>query len=188
MISKRWLLVTALSAVLESSPLPLFAQDLTIIIGKPAKGEPASFGGSGATPISPTTVIQFVMEPRDSGGSQLAYVIAIRGAPDWYRQRTQWGPGDSLSGFDTQKWQVGEVRYSIAYSKQERRLQTFNADIDLTWANVVYVTLGPKGSEDATVVANQRVTFVLLEPGGFAQHFVPAVAELRLFAGLNAEP
>src|SRR6185436_3961560 len=104
-----------LAAILTGVAVPLESQDLRIVIGKPPAKAASNFGGSGATPISPTTVIQFLMEPRDSGGSQLACVIALRGASHWYRQRTRWGRGDSFPGFDTQNWQVGEIHYGIAY-------------------------------------------------------------------------
>ena len=166
---------------------PAAAQDLTIIIGTPPKEGAAGFGGSGATPISPTTVIQFLLEPRDSGGAQLAYVVAIRGAPGWYNQHTTWNATDSIPGFDATNWEVGTVHYVVAYNAHTRRLRTFGQEVDLAKANVVLVTLGAQGAGDATVSADRHVTFVMFEPGGFAGHFIPRVPELAVFAGLSSK-
>lgn len=160
------------------------AQDLTIIIGKPS-GDARGFGGSGASPISPTTVIQFLLEPRDSGGGQLAYALAIRGEPGWYNQRTTWNASDSVPGFETTNWDVGAVHYAVAYSRTEQQLRTFGNAIDLAHANLVLVTLGSHGAADAVVSADRHISFVMFEPGGFVGHFLPRVPELAAFAGLK---
>ena len=180
----RNLRILALAALCIATPAP--AQDLTIIIGKPPKGGAAGFGGSGATPISPTTVIQFLLEPHDSGGAQLAYVVAIRGAPGWYNQHTTWKATDSIPGFDATNWEVGPVHYVVAYSHKEHRLRTFGEEIDLSKANLILVTLGSQGATGASVSADRHITFVMFEPGGFAAQFVPQVPELASFAGLSA--
>lgn len=162
------------------------AQDVTTVIGQPRPGA-RGFGGAGAAPVSPTTVLQFLMEPRDSGGSRLAYAIAIRGAPDWYRQRTVWGPGDSIPGFITHDWQVGGLRYTIAYNSAQRLLRAFGTEVDLRRGNLVFVVLGPEGAE-GKVQSTRLVSFTLYRPGGFGPRFVQAVAELRRFAGLEGQP
>jgi len=161
------------------------AQDLTIIIGKPPADGARGFGGSGATPISPTTVIQFLLEPRDSGGAQLAYAVAIRGEPGWYNQHTTWNSSDSVPGFETTNWNVGAIHYALAYRQKDCRLRTFGKEIDLAHGNLVLVTLGALGAADATVAADRHVTFVMFEPGGFVGHFLPRVPELASFAGLQ---
>jgi len=172
---------------LLSTTLPSLgaAQDLTIIIGKPPAEGAKGFGGSGATPISPTTVMQFLLEPRDSGGAQLGYVLAIRGEPGWYNQHTTWNSTDSVPGFETTNWDVGPVHYAVAYSKAANRLRTFGKEINLAHGNLVLVTLGAHGASDATVTADRHVTFVMFEPGGFAGLFLPRVPELASFAGLG---
>jgi hypothetical protein len=172
--------------VLLGGALPLQAQDVTTVIGQPRPGT-RGFGGAGAAPVSSTTVLQFVMEPRDSGGSQLAYAIAIRGAPDWYRQRTVWGPGDSIPGFVTHDWQVGGLRYTIAYNAAQRLLRAFGSEVDLRERNLLFVVLGPEGT-GGTVQSTQLVSFTMYQPGGFGPRFVAAVAELRRFAGLEGQP
>ena len=161
------------------------AQDLTIIVGKPPKNGAAGFGGSGATPISPTTIIQFLLEPRDSGGARLAYAIAIRGEPGWYNQRTTWAASDSVPGFETTNWNVGTVRYAVSYNRKDKRLRTFGQEINLTQGNLLLVTIGSQGATNATVNAERHVTFVMFEPGGFVGHFLPRVPELAEFAGLD---
>lgn len=161
------------------------SQDLTIIIGKPPKEGARAFGGSGATPISPTTVLQFLLEPRDSGGAQLAYAIAIRGDPDWYNQHTTWDASDSVPGFETTNWNVGPVQYAVSYRQKDQRLRTFGKEIDLAHGNLVLVTLGSHGAADATVTADRHVTFVMFEPGGFVGHFLPQIPELASFAGVQ---
>ena len=175
------LVVALMSGVLSH---PGSAQDLTIIIGKPPKSGARGFGGAGATPISPTTVIQFLLEPRDSGGAQLAYAIAIRGEPGWYNQHTTWNSSDSVPGFETTNWNVGPVRYAVSYRQRDRRLRTFGKEIDLAHGNLVLVTLGSQGG-DATVNADRHVTFVMFEPGGFVANFLPRVPDLASFAGLE---
>jgi hypothetical protein len=178
--------LVVLLLVLLGGSFPLQAQDVTTVIGKPRPGA-RGFGGAGAAPVSPTTVLQFVMEPRDSGGSQLAYAIAIRGAPDWYRQRTVWGPGDSIPGFVTHDWQVGGLRYTIAYNAAQLLLRAFGTEVDLRKGNLVFVVLGPEGT-DGKVESTRLVRFTMFEPGGFGPRFVQAVAELRRFAGLEGQP
>jgi hypothetical protein len=185
MVPLRTIPAVALLAI--SVPTIGDAQDLTIIIGKPPAEGVRSFGGSGATPISPTTVIQFLLEPRDSGGAQLAYAIVIRGALGWYNQRTTWDASDSVPGFETTNWKVGPIHYAVAYSQKDQRLRTFGTEIDLTHGNLVFVTLGSHGAPDATVAADRHVTFVMFEPGGFVGHFLPRVPELASFAGLPPE-
>jgi hypothetical protein len=161
------------------------AQRTTIIIGKPPTDGPASFGGSGASPISSTAVIQFLLEPRDSGGAQLAYAIVIRGTPDWYRQHTAWASTDSIPGFQAVSWSVGAVHYVVAYDSTRHLLRTFGKEIDLTRANLVLVALGSAGATDATVSAEHRISFVMLQPGGFVEAFLPYVPEVRSFAGIQ---
>jgi len=163
-----------------------FAQDLTVIIGKPPADGSRGFGGSGATPISNTTVIQFLLEPRDSGGAKLAYALVIRGAPGWYNQRTKWAATDSVPGFEATNWDVGTRHYVVAYNKGRQVLRTFGREIDVSRANLVLVTLGSQGASDATVVADRHISFVMWEPGGFVGHFVSHVPELASFAGLQA--
>ena len=183
MDSRRITTVLALSTALLSTLGR--AQDLTIIIGTPPAGGARGFGGSGATPISPTTVIQFLLEPRDSGGAQLAYAIAIKGEAGWYNERTTWNASDSVPGYETTNWNVGPVRYAVSYSQRERHLRTFGKEIDLAHGNLVLVTLGSQGAADATVSADRHVTFVMFEPGGFLGHFLPKLPELASFAGLQ---
>jgi hypothetical protein len=174
-------------AALLSALLPPLcaAQDLTIIIGKPPADGARGFGGSGATPISPTTVIQFLLEPRDSGGAQLAYALAIRGQPGWYNQHTTWKLTDSVPGYETTNWDVGTVHYAVAYSQKDHRLRAFGKEIDLGRGNLVLVTLGTQGAADATVAAERHVRFVMFDPGGFVAAFLPRVPDLAAFAGLQ---
>ena len=181
----RWRILSAIVSLCALLPSPGAAQDITIVIGKPAAEGTPGFGGAGATPISSTTVIQYVLEPRDSGGAELAYVIAIRGEAGWYNQRTTWNASDSVPGFETTNWNVGPVHYAVSYSREDRRLRTFGKDIDLTRGNLVLVTLGTHGAADAVVTADRRVSFVMFEQGGFAGHLVPRVPELIAFAGLQ---
>lgn len=164
---------------------PTAAQQPTIVIGSAPDSGPAPFGGSGAAPISRTTVLQFLLEPRDSGGGRLAYAIAIRGASEWYQQRTTWDATDSIPGFQAVNWNVGQVRYVVAYDAKGHRLRTFGKEIDLTRANLVLVTLGSAGAADATVSAERRIAFVMLTPGGFVQAFLANVPEVRSFAGIQ---
>jgi len=182
MAPSRTIVIVALLSGL--GPILASAQDLTIIIGKPPADGTQGFGGSGATPISPTTVIQFLLEPRDSGGAQLAYAIAIRGEPGWYNQRTTWNATDSVPGFETTNWNVGPVRYAVSYNRKDHRLRTFGKEVDLAHGNLVLVTLGSQGVADATVDADRHISFVMFEPGGFVGNFVPRVPELASFAGL----
>lgn len=163
----------------------LQAQDLTVVGGdEPAAGA-ARFGGKGAMPISPTTVLHFNLEPGDSGGAVLAYVVAIRGAPGWYQQPTQWGAGPAEPGFDVEAWSVGSVRYTIAYSPAQRRLRTFGRAVDLHTSPVVFVTLDASGAESATVAVGPALHFVMAKPGGFGARFLEAAPAVRQFAGLE---
>lgn len=161
------------------------AQEASIVVGEKPTTGPAPFGGKGATPISPTTVIQFNLEPRDSGGAKLAYVVVIRGPADWYRARTHWGPGDSLPGFAVEKWTVGAVRYSIAYSRDQHELRTFGGIFDLRASPIVLVNLGQPVDGAGTATAGPPLDFVLDEPGGFAALFLDAAPAVRAFAGLE---
>jgi hypothetical protein len=126
-----------------------------------------------------------MLEPWDSGGARLAYVVAIRGEAGWYNQRTTWAKTDSVPGFETTNWNVGTVRYAVAYDRAGQRLRTFGKEVDLSKANLVLVTLGRQGASDATVSAERHIEFVMFEPGGFAGHFVPRVPELLSFGGLE---
>ena len=178
--------VTRLTALLTAAvAFTVTAQETTIVIGKPPKDGPTSFGGAGATPISGTAVIQFLLEPRDSGGAPLAYAVVIRGAPDWYRQHTTWASTDTIPGFQAVNWNVGTVHYVVAYDSTRHLLRTFGKEVDLTQANLVLVALGSAGATDATVSAERRISFVMLEPGGFVQAFLPYVPEVRSFAGVQ---
>jgi hypothetical protein len=181
------LLRTILTVALLSGLVPISAsaQELTIVIGKPPADGARGFGGPGATPISPTTVLQWLLEPRDSGGAQLAYAIAIRGEPGWYNQRTTWTASDSVPRFETTNWNVGPVRYAVSYNQKDHRLRTFGNEVNLAHGNLVLVTLGSQGVVNATVRADRHITFVMFEPGGFAGYFLDRVPELAAFAGLS---
>jgi len=185
MASRHMPRIPILAVIAMCIAMPVAGQDLTIIVGQPPKEGAAGFGGSGATPISPTTVIQFLLEPRDSGGAQLTYVLAIRGVAGWYNQHTTWNATDSIPGFDATNWDVGTIHYVVAYDRKGGRLRTFGQEVDLSKANLVLVTLGDQGASGASVNPARHINFVMFVPGGFAAAFVPRVPELASFAGLG---
>jgi hypothetical protein len=159
-------------------------QETTVIVGKPPKDGPRSFSGAGATPISGTTVLQFYMEARDSGGARLAYALAIRGSPGWYQRRTTWNAVDTIPGYNATLWSVGDLTYLIAYSPADHRLRTFGREFDLQAGNVILVALDPSGPSQAPVMTQTNVPLVMLEPGGAAAALLRAGPDVAAFAGL----
>lgn len=178
----RRALVLALACVATFS-VRARSQETTIVVGKPAQGGSRSFSGAGATPISETTVLQFYMEARDSGGARLAYAVAIRGAPEWYQRHTTWDTVDSVPGYDATLWKVGDLQYIIAYSAAEHRLRTFGTEFDLRSGNVVLVALDPSNPADKSVTTQSHVDLVMLEPGAAAPALLMAGPDIAAFAG-----
>lgn len=160
------------------------SQEMTVIVGKPPRSGPGSFSGAGATPISETTVLQFYMEARDSGGARLAYAVAIRGAPEWYQRHTTWDTVDSMPGYDATLWKVGDLQYIVAYSAPEQRLRTFGTEFDLRAGNIILVALDSSNPANKPVVTQTQVDLIMLEPGGATPALLRAGPDIAAFAGL----
>lgn len=180
-IQRRAWLPLAVAAALAAAPAE--AQDA------PPPGRP--FGGSIATPVSPTAVLQARLEPAPDSGAVLGYAVVIRGPAGWYRRPTRWNPlpPDSVEadgGVIGEAWEVGERRYSLRYDPAAQRLTLFGRTMDLGASRVVFVTLGEDPADPTTVEQGPPTDFRLAAPP-FAPAFLQAFPEARAFAGLPPE-
>lgn len=186
----RFLRTAALliAGLLVTSPAALVAQHLVITL-PPANGGPStgSFSGFGATPISPTAVLQSYMDAAERGAT-LGYAVVIRGPARWYNTRTSYGeiasdslPPDAVG----QWWRVGERSYEIVYDRARQTLTLFDTVVDLRQSRVVLVTVPAELDGKATVVSGQPVAVTMGEPTSFSDLFLPRAPEVRAFAGLE---
>lgn len=171
--------------------VPAAAQDVTITVAPTDSPPGRTLGGSVATPISPTAVLQARLEPAPDSGAVLGYAVVIRGPAGWYRRPTRWYPlpPDSAGaeiGVTGEVWEVGERRYTLRYHPAQQRLTLFGRTVDLGASPVVFVTLGENAADPATVEQGPAVAFRLEEPP-FAPAFLQAVPEARAFAGIAPE-
>jgi len=115
-----------------SSPSPPVNSPQVLPVQQPACL--GKFTGTGARPVSPTTVASWHI----NDGS-LVYLLLLRGSPGWYNQKTQWNFGPDSVGQFIQRFDVGGFKYTITLDAKSERVEMLGVRLDLRSANVGYL-------------------------------------------------
>ena len=104
------------------------AQQIPVAVRPPCNAE---FTGTGARPVSRTTVANWYIK-----NGELIYLVFLRGDPEWYDKKTDWKFGADSTGRYVQNFNVGGFRYDIILDRNSRWLSLLDARMDVHVANV----------------------------------------------------